>query len=284
MILALLFILLFVIVWLTYLPPLNNASNTREEKSYAWRYKHLKLGVLAIFMYVGGEVTIGSFLIGYQEEALHYPESLAKSFLAFYWGGAMIGRFLGAISLKENKNEIQKWIQMILTAFILFIFLYFSSTLGSSHDLIFIDFLPFIAFIIVNLLGFRLGKYLPHRTLFFFALMAVILLLSGLFLDGKFSLWCFIGVGLFNSIMFPTIFTLAIKDLHQHTSQASSLLVMAILGGAIIPPIQGIAADYFNVHISFFVPIVCYLYIAFYGWKGYQSFAVVQIVKNTKIK
>jgi FHS family L-fucose permease-like MFS transporter len=116
-----------------------------------------------------------------------------------------------------------------------------------------------------------LGQFIPSRTLGLFALSVIILLLLGIFTQGELAMWSIIAIGLFNSIMFPTIFALAIKGLGKYTSQASSLLVMAIVGGAIIPPLQGLFADISgDRQLSFVVPLLCYIYIAYYGLAGYK--------------
>lgn len=124
--------------------------------------------------------------------------------------------------------------------------------------------------LVLNLLAFFFGKSLPNRTLFIFAVMAVGLLIVALFTNGTVAMWSVIGIGLFNSIMWSNIFTLAIAGLGKYTSQGSSLLVMAIVGGAILPLSQGALADVIGVHKSFVIPVVAYLYIAYYGLKGYK--------------
>jgi FHS family L-fucose permease-like MFS transporter len=129
----------------------------------------------------------------------------------------------------------------------------------------------FLGFIVLNLLAFMFGKSIPARTLMIFALVNVVLLIVVLNSGGQIALWSLLSIGLFNSIMWSNIFTLAIDGLGKYTSQGSSLLVMMILGGAIIPLIQGGVADNFGVHLSFIVPIAGYLYLIFYGWKGYKK-------------
>lgn len=195
----------------------------------------------------------------------------AKSFLAFYWGGAMIGRFLGAISL-SNIQKVKKYTYMLIASILTFFLIYGIIYLESGYNFEFKRVLPFIVFLIINYIGFIFGKSLPGRTLAIFAFIVIGLLVTTLVSNGTTALWTIIGIGLFNSIMWSNIFTLAIKDLKENTAQGSSLLVMMILGGAIIPVIQGAVADSFNgYHLSFFVPIICYAYLMFYGWKGYIS-------------
>ena len=263
------FLLLAVLIGFTKLPRLTGDHDI-EINAGALRYRNLVLGFVAIFMYVGAEVSIGSLFINYARELLNFPEMTAKSFLAFYWGGAMIGRFLGAISLSNKASESRKLKGMALTSIIGFFLIYLIVYLESSDGFPITDVLPFIGFLILNFLAFRLGKSLPARTLLIFALVNILLLISAMAFTGTFSLWFIIGIGLFNSIMWSNIFTLAIKDLGKYTSQASSILIMGILGGAILPLIQGSIADTIGgLHYSFFIPVLAYTFLAYYGWKGH---------------
>ncbi|MHC4854618.1 MAG: hypothetical protein ACYTF5_21660 [Planctomycetota bacterium] len=132
--------------------------------------------------------------------------------------------------------------------------------------------LPYAVFLVLSLGAFLLGRALPGRTTFVFAVGAAVLLVVALLADGKTAMWCVIAVGLFNSVMWSNIFALAIEGLGRHTSQGSSLLVMAIFGGAIIPPLQGRASDvvgHAGPHLSMWVPAIAYVYIAWYGAKGH---------------
>ncbi|MBN1578521.1 MAG: sugar MFS transporter [Chitinispirillaceae bacterium] len=266
------FLLLAIIVKMTHLPQF--ISHEQIEKGIgALRYPHLVLGGIAIFVYVGAEVSIGSLLINFAGEIVKMPEITAKSYLAFYWGGAMIGRFLGAISLGENKNTSSMYIRMLITLLVAYGFIYgiiYFESVQSGEVLGFTSTLPYIIFLAVQYLGFIIGKSHAGRTLGVFALIVIGLLTITTFSSGYVALWSVIAVGLFNSIMWSNIFTLAIKDLGQHTSQGSSLLVMMILGGAIVPLVQGRVADMMGGYqMSFFIPIVCYVYLAFYGLKGH---------------
>jgi FHS family L-fucose permease-like MFS transporter len=269
LIFAALFLLLAVLIWFSRLPKIESTDKL-ESGAGALKYPHLVLGIVAIFMYVGGEVSIGSVLINYMNEMVGFPEMEAKNFLAFYWGGAMVGRFLGAISLSSMKNEQKKFLNMIGVAVIAYFIIYFAVYLESGGNFPFQRIIPFLGFILLNLLAFRVGKSQPARTLLVFSFFVISLLIATLLTSGIVAVWTVIAIGLFNSIMWSNIFTLAIKDLGKHTSQGSSLLVMAILGGALIPLIQGAVADAFDgYHLSFFVPIFCYIYLAYYGWKGH---------------
>ena len=264
-----LFLLLALLIKLANLPKFTSADII-EKGAGALRYRHLVLGMIAIFMYVGSEVSIGSLLINYIYEMVGLPEMEAKSFLSFYWGGLMIGRFMGAISLGGITNKVKKLLSMILATVATFFLIYFVVNFESGG----FDFkriAPYLIFIGANFILFQVGKSLPARTLWIFAFSIIIMLFITLLTSGMIAIWTVIGVGLFNSIMWSNIFTLAIKDLGKHTSQGSSLLVMMILGGAIIPVIQGVVADALNgYHYSFFVPMICYVYLAYYGLKGHE--------------
>lgn len=189
-----------------------------------WAHSHLVLGAVAIFMYVGAEVAIGSLLVNFmsQPEVGGLTEKTAGSYLSLYWGGAMVGRFIGAVVLRKIK---------------------------------------------------------PGYVLAFNAACAIALLLIAIGVAGKAAMWAVLAIGLFNSIMFPTIFTLGVARLGRHTGEGSGLLCMAIVGGAIVPVIQGYFADTIGLLSSFFVPVICYAYIVFYGVKGH----VVRSVPDTEI-
>jgi FHS family L-fucose permease-like MFS transporter len=263
------FLLIAVLIRFTKLPKLDDIESI-EKGAGALKYQHLVLGIIAIFMYVGGEVSIGSVLINYMNELVGFTEMTAKSYLAFYWGGAMIGRFLGAISLSSMADNIRKYLIMVGMSFLTFLIIYFAVYIESGFTFPFRDVLPFIGFLILNLLAFILGRSLPARTLLVFSLIVIILLITTLLSGGMVAIWTVISIGLFNSIMWSNIFTLAIRDLGKYTSQGSSLLVMAILGAALLPLIQGVVADSLDgYHYSFFIPIISYIYLAYYGWRGH---------------
>jgi FHS family L-fucose permease-like MFS transporter len=263
------FLVLALVIGFTRLPRIENPDGI-EKGAGALKYRHLVLGIVAIFMYVGGEVSIGSVLINYMNESVGLPEMTAKSYLAFYWGGAMIGRFLGAISLSSMPEGTRKGLLMVGISFISFMIIYLAVYVESGFNFPFRDVLPFSIFLVLNLIAFRAGRSLAARTLMVFSFIVILLLIITLFSGGMFAIWTVIGIGLFNSIMWSNIFTLAIRDLGKYTSQGSSLLVMAILGGALIPLVQGAVADAFNgYHYSFFVPVFSYIYLAYYGWKGH---------------
>nr|WP_234401273.1 sugar MFS transporter [Pseudoalteromonas sp. T1lg23B] len=176
-------------------------------------HKHLTLGAIALFLYVGGEVAIGSFLINYigLENIAGLEEAHAAHLITYYWGGAMVGRFIGAAVMQK---------------------------VNAAHVLVFNAF--------------------SGTLLVMFAIMG----------DGKLAMWSLLLVGLCNSIMFPTIFSLAIQSLKSQTAQGSGLLCLAIVGGAIVPLLQGMLADSIGLQASFILPALCFVYIAFYGMFG----------------
>lgn len=232
------------------------------DKKSALEYPHLLFGMFAIFFYVGGEVTIGSNLVTYMKECVGILEEFtAGKFLAFYWGGAMIGRFVGSLSMSDLDN-MKKYGYMASVAIIGF-GLIFSLTGFTIEEV-----LPFVGYLIANYVAFIMAKSIPSRTLGLFAAINIALLVAMIIFDGMLSLWCILAVGLFNSIMFSNVFTLAIRELGSHTAQGSSLLVMMILGGAVVPPLQGLLADNIGVHMAFVLPIVCYVYLMWYGFNG----------------
>ena len=220
--LAGLLIILAVFVKMIRLPDARKIAEEESEHNHdgkhsVWQYRHLVFGAAGIFCYVGAEVSIGSLLVsvlGYLKGLNH---ASAAKYLSFYWGGAMVGRFLGSAIM---------------------------------------------------------AKIAPNRYLAFNATAAVALLGVAM-LAGKASadiaMWALLAIGFFNSIMFPTIFSLATKGLGRFTSSASGVLCTAIVGGAVVPVVQGWAADTYGLMISFVVSAICYVYIVFFAIKGYKA-------------
>lgn len=267
LIFAITFFIMAIAIKYTPLPRFTNPDEVAPGFG-AFKYRQLVFGMIAIFMYVGGEVSIGSMLISY----LKLPEiggldaAQASVFVAIYWGGQMIGRFLGAISLSST-NSTLKYLIMISISAIAFVVIGITVSFDAAYI--------YLIFLILNLVGFFIGKSMPNRTLYIFAFINILLLGIALTSSGETALWTVIGIGLFNSIMWSNIFTLAISGLGKYTSQGSSLLVMMILGGAILPILMGVIADKFGVHISFIIPVLSYIYIAFYGISGYKPKKII---------
>jgi len=214
LILAASLLLLALIFMYLKLPKLNHTSaSTGVFKGGAWHHKHLVLGAVGIFMYVGAEVAIGSMLVNYLASPAvgGLSEAGAAKLLAYYWGGAMVGRFIGAVVMQKIS-----------------------------------------------------GGY----VLAFNACVAMVLLAITIATGGSLAMFAILLVGLCNSIMFPTIFSLAIHGLKQHTSQGSGILCLAIVGGAVLPLAQAALADAISVQLAFIIPLFCYVYIAWYGAVG----------------
>lgn len=254
-------ILLLVALLIFYVKlPSFKADEEEHVKGFGvLKFTHLKLGVLAIFCYVGAEVAIGSFIISFLKEIKGFPEIISKNYLSLYWGGAMIGRFVGSISLNHTLSQTKKVIYMLGTSILVFILIF------SIVDLTFAQISFFLVFILLNFIAFLVGKSAPARTLAIFSAVNVLLLISAMVNGGDLAMYSILGIGIFNSIMFSNIYTLAIAKLGAYTSQGSSLLVMAILGGAIMPLIQAAIADKIGVHHSFVLPLICYLFILYFG-------------------
>jgi FHS family L-fucose permease-like MFS transporter len=197
------------------LPKIPHAQHQIGEKvnDSIWKHRNLIFGAIGIFVYVGAEVSIGSFLVNYfsQPDIGGLTEKVAASFVAFYWGGAMVGRFIGSALLQKMKTG--------------------------------------------QLLGIC-------------AVCAASLVTISMISSGHFAMWSIILVGFFNSIMFPSIFTLGVAELGPLTGDGSGIMIMAIVGGAILPLAQGAIADRIGIHHAFFVPVICYLYILFFALSG----------------
>lgn len=252
--------------------PAFHSDNPEPVKGLgALKFVHLRYGVLTMFCYVGGEVAVGSFIISFLElpEIMGFSESIAKNYLALYWGGAMMGRFLGALSLSQEMEKSKKALYMFLTAIAVFLVIY------GVVNLTFTEISFFLVFLVLNFLAFFLGRSVPARTLIIFASINVVLLLSTIINTSALAMYSVLGVGIFNSIMFSNIYTLSISGLGKYTSQGSSLVVMAILGGAVVPVIQGRLADTIGVQHAFVVPVICYIVIVLFGIYCVRKLATV---------
>jgi FHS family L-fucose permease-like MFS transporter len=208
-------LLLAVLIGASRLPKIETTASHPGEKANdsIWSHPNLVYGAIGIFAYVGAEVSIGSFLVNYfgLPEIAGLSARAAAGLVSFYWGGAMVGRFLGA---------------------------------------------------------FLLQRFKPRYLLALAAIFAGSLIAASMVLSGHLAMWSILAVGLFNSIMFPTIFSLGEAELGPLSGTGSGLLNMAIVGGAILPVIQGVIADYVGIHHAFVLPVFCYLYILFYAVSG----------------
>lgn len=244
------------------------ANATAQKSAEGWgamKYPQLVLGMLALFTYVGVEVTIGSNLgelLKTEDFGAITGPALAP-FMSMYWGSLMIGRWAGAISVFNPSSQMRK-ILLIVVPYLAFGVVLTANAISGQ------DITPLYAYafvIIFQIVGFFLGKDQPSRTLMIFGLMGMIAMLIGLATTGTIAIFAFMSGGLFLSIMWPSIFSLGIAGLGKYTSQGSAFLVMMILGGGIIPPLQGKLSDIIGIHSSYIVPVLCFGYIAFFGWK-----------------
>jgi FHS family L-fucose permease-like MFS transporter len=195
------------------LPVIAAVEPRGEVHDSVWKHRRLLLGAIGIFMYVGAEVGIGSLLINYmsQPNIGNISLQLAAKFVSLYWGGAMLGRFIGSAVLQKVRT---------------------GTVLGLS------------------------------------ALVAFVLVVLSMVSFGHLAMWSILLVGFFNSTMFPSIFTLSIEGLGPLTDKGSAILVCAIVGGAVIPKLQGVLADRIGIHHAFILPALCYLYIASFAFKN----------------
>lgn len=255
------FLFLAAIFFVIHLPHVGEGDV--QPGAQALKYPHVVLGVLAIFMYVGGEVSIGSSMISFlgQSSVAGLDAIEASKYVSLFWGGMLIGRFMGAVELSEMRQANK---QLMLFGIPLAAVIVLGSLRGWS---IAGNYLPLLA---LCWLLFQFGKALAGRTLMIFSATIVALLLAAIVGGGKFAMWCVVGVGLFTSIGWPNIFSLALDGTGIYKSQVSSLLVMAILGGALLPPLEGHVADVAGLQISLVVPLIAYAYVGFYGWVGHR--------------
>jgi FHS family L-fucose permease-like MFS transporter len=210
-------LLLAILFAFARLPKISHADDNAQTTAKSGirtilAHRNLTLGAIGIFLYVGAEVSIGSFLINFlgEKHIAGMTPADAAPFVSYYWGFAMLGRFI----------------------------------------------------------GFAVMRYVsPGKTLAFNAACSIALILTAIFGQGHIAMWAILGVGLFNSIMFPTIFSMALHQLGKFTGQASGILCMAIVGGALVPFMQGFLADRIGLQLSFLVPMVCYIFILYYGVK-----------------
>jgi FHS family L-fucose permease-like MFS transporter len=261
LIFCIVFLILAVFFFSVHLPHVGEGKV--EPGIGSLKYPHVVLGMVAIFMYVGGEVSVGSAIINFLglPSVAAMPALEASKYVSLFWGGMLIGRFMGAVEMSEMKLRNKR---LLLAGIPIAAFLILLSWRG--WDVVKM-YLPLLA---LCWLFFQFGKGLADRTLFVFSGTIVGLLALATLFGGKLAMWCIVGVGLFTSIGWPNIFSLALDRMGVYKSQVSSLLVMAVIGGAILPAVWGKIADVWNPQTAFIVPLIAYAYVAFYGIKGYR--------------
>ncbi|HFF6157484.1 TPA: MFS transporter [Stenotrophomonas maltophilia] len=233
----------------------------------ALAYPQLVMGMIAIFLYVGVEVSTIDNLPAYLEQPLSkgglgLETSVIAPFVSLYWASLMIGRWGGAAGAFDVRAGTRKLLMLVLP-FVAFAIYLAVNAISGHNSAQFLHYAPVIVLMIIATLASR-GN--PSRMLLYFAVCGIAAQLVGMFTTGMTSVIAFISVGLFCSTMWPCIFTLAISGLGRHTNQASSLLIMMIMGGGIVSWAQGALADKVGVHYSFIIGVLCFCYLAFYAW------------------
>lgn len=243
-----------------------SASKKNSNGWGAMHYPQLVLGMLGIFTYVGVEVTIQSNMGALLKlpEFGGYDESSISNFISLYWGSLMIGRWTGALSAFQMSVNTRKILTFIVP------FVAFAIILGINYlsGNAIAELIPYAVCILIAVIAFFIGNERPAQTLLLFAGIGITGMLIGLATTGNIAMFAFMSGGLACSIMWPSIFSLSISGLGKYTSQGASFLIMMILGGAIIPPIQGKIADDMGIHVSYFIPVLCFAYLAFFALKA----------------
>ncbi len=252
-----------------------NSKASKNSKGWgAMKYPQLVLGMLAIFTYVGVEVTIQSNLGELLKSVSDKVKNLnplglevmndaeIAPFISLYWGGLMIGRWVGAITVFNPSKGLKKWLLIIVPYIAFGVILLVNYGKYTSFEI-----LLFSICIATQVGGFLLAKDKPIRTLKIFSSLGIIGMIIGVFTSGNLALYALLSGGLFCSIMWPCIFTLSLTGLGKYTAQGSAFLIMMILGGAIIPPLQGKLADIFSIQSSYWIAVVCFVYLLFYSYK-----------------
>jgi MFS transporter, FHS family, L-fucose permease len=271
------------------LPKIEHAQHKVGEKvsDSIWKHPNLVFGAIGIFVYVGAEVSIGSFLVNYfgQPEIGGLTEKLAASFVAFYWGGAMLGRFIGSSFLGGAKAKAMCLVTAISIALILLSYPIESHMPPGYQPGV--PNLTWLAWLVVAgrplfmlvaiatatiaaVAALRGGKATANTGMLLgvCAICTSALVAISMLSNGRMAMWSVLLVGFFNSIMFPSIFTLGVAELGPLTGDGSGVMIMAIVGGAILPVAQGWIADHIGIHHAFFLPVICYVYILFFALSG----------------
>jgi FHS family L-fucose permease-like MFS transporter len=261
------------IILLTLIISLSIAVKKREGWG-AMQYPQLIYGMIAIFTYVGVEVTIQSNMGALLKtpDFGGYTESQLAPYISLYWGSLMIGRWTGAIAVFDIKKSTKNILTVVVPFIAFAIVLLVNRLRGEDVS----DLYIYAICVAVLVIGFLAGQQKPVRTLTIFGILGALTIILGLFSTGRVGLFAFISGGLCCSIMWPSIFALAITGLGKYTSQGSAFLIMMILGGSIIPPLQGILSDtaqnavsgMSGIHFSYIVPVFCFSYLAFFAWKA----------------
>lgn len=238
----------------------DDVDETRKSALY---YPQLVMGMIAIFLYVGVEVSTASNLPAYMEKGLGFSTNDVAPFISLYWASLMIGRWTSAVEAFTENIKRQRILRFVAPYLAFAVFLILNMAMG--HDLA--PFYVYALVIPIFIIADILGKGNPARMLLIFSFLGIAALLIGMSTNGMVSVYAFTSVGLFCSTLWPCIFTLAISGLGKHTSQGSSCLIMMIMGGAVVSYTQGYVADVKTIHFSYIVGVICFAYLAFYAWR-----------------
>ena len=232
-----------------------------EHRDSALKYPQLVLGMIAIFVYVGVEVSTASNLPAYMEKSLGFETKDIAPYVSLYWASLMIGRWTGAVDAFDFSAGFKKILRFLAPYLAFGVFLLVNAI--AKHDLS--HFYIYGVIILVMIACDILSKGNPARMLLIFSVMGILALIIGMMTTGMTSVYAFTSVGLFCSTLWPCIFALAINGLGKHTNQGSGYLIMMIMGGGIISLLQGYIADLTNIHASYIVGVLCFAYLAFYA-------------------
>lgn len=243
-----------------------NMSAKKNEKGWgAMKYPQLVLGMLGIFTYVGVEVTIQSNLgeLMKQPEFGGYQAAQIAPFISMYWGSLMIGRWTGAIPVFNPGKSVKSLLMVIVPLIAFGVVIGINTIAGKDMSSLYY----YVICVIILIAGFFISQEKPALTLLIFSLLGVAAMLIGIMTTGNVAVYSFLSGGLCCSIMWPCIFSLSIAGLGKYTSQGAAFLIMMILGGAIIPPLQGKLADVMGIHQSYIIAVLCFVYLVFFAWR-----------------
>jgi FHS family L-fucose permease-like MFS transporter len=269
LVLGLAFLLVAVLLKFSSLPDrpaaiVEEEGDAKSTRSSALKYPQLIMGMIAIFVYVGVEVSTASNLPAYMEKNLGFLTKDIAPYISLYWASLMIGRWTGAVEAFTENMNMQKILRFIAPYIAFSVFLFVNAV--AEHDLS--PFYIYAAIVLVLIAADIASKGNPARMLLIFSVLGILALIIGMTTTGMTSVYAFTSVGLFCSTLWPCIFTLAISGLGKHTSQGSSFLIMMIMGGGIVSWLQGFVADEINnIQYSYVVGVLCFAYLAFYAYK-----------------
>ncbi|PXX47021.1 MFS transporter [Undibacterium pigrum] len=241
----------------------NEEAGHGSERQSALQFPQLVMGMLAIFVYVGVEVSTASNLPAYMESKLGLQTKDVAPFISLYWASLMIGRWTGAVEAFDLRAGLGKLLKFLAPYLAFSVFLVVNAI--AQHELS--HFYVYAAIVLILIAADMLSQGNPAKMLGIFSLLGVTGLVIGMSTTGMVSVYAFTSIGLFCSTLWPCIFTLAISGLGKHTGQGSNYLIMMIMGGGIVSWLQGFVADKIGIQMSYLVGVVCFAYLAFYSWK-----------------